>query len=381
MNKAGTAEGMLSWEVAQWFWSGSGSSWIIGLALLAVSAIWPESDLLRALKGEPRLGAELRHADTRGYYEELIDAGGLSRREADPNAPPPGWVPFGASGIIEPVPTYLRWRMKPNLDMTWNGVPFTTNSRGYRTPEVPLKKPEGVYRIVVFGSSNTMGHGVGDDDAYPRLLEHWLNGVKGLDKRIEVVNLAVSGESPSRRLMRMREEAEQYEPDWIFCDATALDPSLEELHLQAIVRSDPPIEIPFEYVSAALQRAGVSTADSPRQFESKLRGEAEALLKGAYEGWRDFANRAGVPFTVVVIPRADEKRDNPVIHKLMRTSFRNLDLDCLDVHDAFDNLSVDQFRVSPWDKHPSVLGHQAIFEALRDAILARGAMPGLRLPG
>jgi len=380
MNKAGTVAGMLPWGVAHWVWSGSGSCWIVGLALLAVSAIWPESDLLRVLKGMPRLDGELRHVDTRGYYEELIDAGGLSRREADPDAPPQGWVPFGASGIIEPVPTYLRWRMKPNLDMTWNGVPFKTNGRGYRTPEVSLKKPEGAYRIVVFGSSNTMGHGVGDDDSYPRLLERWLNGLKGLDKRIEVVNLAVSGESPSRRLLRMREEAKPYEPDWILCDATALDPSLEELHLQAIVRSEPPIAIPFEYVTAAISRAGVSTGDSPRQFESKLRGEAEALLNGAYEGWRDFSASAGIPMTVVLIPRADEKRDNPVIHKLMRTSFRHLGLDCLDVHDAFDSLTVEQFRVSPWDKHPSVLGHQAIFEALRDALLARGTMPGLRLP-
>lgn len=370
-----------SWGVAQWVWSGSGSSWIVGLALLAVSLIRPENDLLRALKGTPRLDGELRHADTRGYYEELIDAGGLSRPEAAPDAPPPGWVPFGASGIIQSDPTYLRWRMTPNLDMTWNGVPFKTNSRGYRTPEVPLKKPEGVYRIVVFGSSNTMGHGVGDADAYPRLLERWLNGLEGMDRRVEVVNLAVSGESPSRRLLRMSEEAEQYEPDWILCDATALDPSLEELHLQAIVRSEPPIPIPFEYVAAALRRAGVSTGDSPRQFEAKLRGEAEALLEGAFQGWRDFSTRAGIPMTVVMIPRADEKRDTPFIHKLMRTSFRHLDLDCLDVHDAFDGLTVDQFRVSPWDKHPSVLGHQAIFEALRDALLARGTMPGLRLPG
>lgn len=380
MNNAGTVAGALPWRVAQWAGSESGSHWILGLALLAIAAIWPESDLTRVLKGEPRLGAELRHVDTRGYYEGLIDAGGLSRRQAAADAPPPGWVPFGASGIIEPVPTYLRWRMRANLDIVWNGFPFKTDSRGYRTPEVPLKKSEDVYRIVVFGSSNTMGHGVGDDDAYPRLLERWLNGLKGLDKRVEVVNLAVSGESPSRRLLRMREEAEAYEPDWILCDATALDPSLEEMHLQAIVRSEPPPPIPFEYVSAALGRAGVSPGDSPRQFESKLRGEAQALLEGAYGGWRDFSARAGIPLAAVIIPRADQKRDNPVIHKLMRNSFRHLGLDCLDVHDAFDNLSVDQFRVSPWDKHPSVLGHQAIFEALRDALLARGTLPGLRLP-
>ncbi len=351
--------------------------------LLAVSTISPETDLLRVAKGKSRLGREMRHVETGGYYEQLIDGNRLSKPEelAEENAdqPPPGWVPFGASGIVEPDPSYLRWRMKPNLDMTWNGARFRTNSRGYRTPEVPLDKPNGVYRIVVVGSSNTMGHGVADDEAYPRLLEAWFRGLPDPGRRIEVVNLAVSGDSPSRKLLRMAIEVEKYHPDWILTDASILDPSLEERHLDAVVHSDPMPTIPLEYVAAALHRSKVSAGDSPLEFQKKIRFELKALLDGAYGGWSDYSRRTGVPLTMVLLPRADEKHENPVMHKLIHVLVRRYQLDCLDLSDAFGDLDVDAFRVSPWDKHPSVLGHRLIFESLRDALVARGELPGLAL--
>jgi lysophospholipase L1-like esterase len=358
-----------------------GAPWLACASLLAISAIQPETDLIRVAKGKSRLGREMRHVDTGGYYEHLIDKGRLA--EADPSGedqPPPGWVPSGASGIVEYAPGYLRWRMKPNLDIVWNGAPFHTNSRGYRTPEVSLDKPAGVYRIVVIGSSNTMGHGVADGEAYPRLLEDWLRSLPGLGRKVEVVNLAVSGDSPSRRLLRMALEAESYHPDWILCDASILDPSLEERHLETVLRSSPPPEIPLGYVAAAIRRSKVSAADSPEEFQRKIRFELKALLDGAYEGWSDYSTRTGLPLSVVILPRADDKRDNPVMKKLMHGYARRHRLDCFDLGDAFGDLSIDEFRVSPWDKHPSVKGHRLIFEALRDAIAARGELPGLPLP-
>jgi hypothetical protein len=290
-------------------------------------------------------------------------------------------VPFGAAGIVESSPTYLRWAMRPNLDLTWNGVPFRTNSRGFRTPEVAIPKPDGVYRIVLFGSSNTMGHGVGDDEAYPRLMEPWLDRATGAGVRVEVVNLSVSGDSPSRRLARMIEQAPLYEPDWILCDASVLDVALEEMHLEAVVRSDPPPEIPpaLVYVRWALERAEVSPTDSPDALRKKLQREGQALLEGSYEGWGRFARGLGVPLTVVVIPRADAAIANPVLTEIIRSAIRREGLDLLDLGDAFAGMTPEEFRVSPWDKHPSVRGHLAIFDAFRAAIRDRGALPGLSL--
>ena len=247
----------------------------VSIVLLAASWIVPDSGVVRLLQGHPCIEKALAQSDTHGYYESILDpSGNLDRNPSgklnDIQPPPPGWTPFCDAGLVESVAGYLLWKIKPNLDVCWNGTTFRSNSQGYRTPEVALRKPAHVYRILVFGSSNTMGHGVDDDALYPRLLEQWLNknGVGGL--RVEVVNLAVGGESPSRRLQRLHEEGGRYQADWILCDASPLDHALEEDHLEAIVRHSPPIEPPFDYVRAALKRAGVTAADSPEQFRRQV---------------------------------------------------------------------------------------------------------------
>jgi len=109
--------------------------------------------------------------------------------------------------------------MRPNLETVWYGTAFRTNRHGFRTPEIELEKPPGTYRIVIFGSSNTMGYGVNNDEIYAWHLEAWLNRCTAATCRIEVVNLAVSGDSPSRRLLRLPDEAARFDPDWVLCDA------------------------------------------------------------------------------------------------------------------------------------------------------------------
>ncbi len=362
-----------------------GSLLPVSIFLLTGAWIAPESRAVKLLLGPSSIEKELGQAETRGYYESILDASKLLHRDPgehpddDTQPPPPGWIPFCAAGLVESVPTYLLWRLRPNLDVRWNGTSFHSNSLGYRTPEVALEKPAHVYRILVFGSSNTMGHGVNDSAIYTRLLEQWLNERVGAGLQVEVVNLAVAGESPSRRLQRVREEAGRYQANWIICDASPLDHALEEDHLEAIVRGSPAIEIPFGYVREALQRARVSAADSPDSFRRKLQGEHEALLEGAYAGWREESDRLGIPLSLVILPRADRKLQSPVIGELIRTLARRHGLDFFDLSGAFDGLEPDQFRVSAWDRHPSALGHRALFEALRSELLRRAALPFLTL--
>ncbi len=370
-------------------WSRVAGPSAVLLALLALGWCWPDSGWVEVLSTSTALAAELEQIETRGYYEEILDAGrrstskrspGQSRDEkSDEALPPPGWVNFADSGIVASDPGFVRWRLKPSLDVVWNGERFRTNRLGFRSPEIDREKPAGTYRIVVLGSSNTMGHGVGDEAVYPRHLERWLAELlAGTGRRIEVVNMAVSGDAPSQRLWRLGQEVGALDPDWVLCDATVLDVSLEEVHLESVVRRG--VAIPFAYVRNALERAGVSPGDGAEAFRSKVRGAAVALLEGAYAGWKAEAERLGRPLTVVILPRADKKAENPRLGELIRTLAARYGLDFLDVTHAFDGLEAEQFRVSPWDHHPSNLGHRRLFEAIRDELERRGGGPGLDLP-
>ena len=356
----------------------------VSVLLLVAAHVAPGFRPIQSMLGKSYIECEFQVGETVGYYESILNAtgpGNAERSGESPGAEPPiAFVPFGAANIVEASPTYLRWRIRPNLDIRWNGTTFRSSSLGYRTPEIDLPKPKDVYRILVFGSSNTMGHGVDNDDAYPRLLEDWLNEQFNPGIRIEVVNLAVSGDSPSRRLQRIREEAGRFQADWILCDASPLDHALEENHLETIVRSEPPIEIPFEYVREALLRAEVSAEDSPEKFRLKLRAEVEGLLEGSFVGWKDEADRLGVPLSMVILPRADRKSQSSRIVELIQSLASRNGIDVIDISGAFDDLEPSQFRVSERDKHPSALGHRALFEELQSALVDRGGLPGLPLP-
>ncbi len=361
-------------------------SWGIGpLALLAISVIFPDWEWVGVLRGESRVAAELSQAQAHGYYEALltgpgersqtIEGAGAKVIEKDEPAPP-GWKPFAESGIVETVDTYVRWRMKPNLKTTWNGVRFTTNSLGYRTPEVVIPKPPEVYRIVVLGSSNTMGHGVHDEETYARRLEEWLNHptVKA-GRRVEVVNLAVSSDSPSQSLTRLLEDVPSLKPDWILKDATVLDSSLEELHLHSIVRRNVPI--PFPHIREILETSGVSPSETQMEFSAKLRRMSEKLLDGSYAGLARGANALQVPMSLVLLPRTDSKIENPNVKRMVSRLADRHRLPLIDLSGSYKDVPLSEYRLSPWDKHPSVLGHHLIFEGLRDELIRAGGPPGL----
>ena len=352
-----------------------GSAPALLVFLLATAGLAGDTALVSTLRGFS-IANEARHAPTLGYYEGLINAPGREIA-GDAPVPPPGWLPFGGdvTGIVKELSTYSRWDMKPNLKMRWNGTVFHTNSLGFRTPEVCLEKPAGTYRVLVFGSSNTMGYGVNNDDMYTRYLERFLNAWMGPSRRVEVVNLAVAGDSPTRRLERMRKEAGRWNADWLVCDASALDSWLEDNHLHSVLQRG--IPIPFPFVQEAIRRSGATAVDSVEVFRDKFKGESEGVLGNVFAAWSAEAVRLQIPLTVVILPRGDSKGKSNRVFKLMRSMCAKIGLDFIDLSSAFDHLEVDEFRISDWDKHPNARGHQVMFEALRDAILRRGQLPGL----
>lgn len=193
--------------------------------------------------------------------------------------------------------------------------------------------------------------------------------------RVEVVNLAVAGDSPTRRLERMRKEAGRWNADWLLCDASALDAWLEDNHIHTVLQRGLPI--PFAFVQDAIRASGVTGADSIEVFRDKFRGESERLAGTVYAAWSAEAARLHLPLTVLILPRGDGKGRSTRVFKLIRSLCVQNGLDYVDISNAFDQMQVEDFRISDWDKHPNAQGHRIMFEALRDAILRRGQLPGL----
>jgi hypothetical protein len=336
--------------------------WVACVALLVLPIVQPNSALVQSLRGTARLDDVIETARADGYYEDLIRSSG-DRRKPRAAEPPPGRVSFANSGLMTEVADYRRRVLRPGLDAQWNGTSFRTGSQGFRGPAISPGKSADMFRVVVLGSSNTMGHGVDDEQSYVRLLEAWLAGRSGPGRRVEVVNLAISGDSPTQKLYRLRELVPPLEPDWIFCDVTALDFSLEEQHLRWVV--DNRVEVPFDFVQGALRRSGVAAGDTADQFHKKFRAEVRPLLDRTFQGWAAEARRAGVPLSVLILPRADSKAESSAVFQHFRDLASRHNLPALDLSETFDRFELDEYRIGPWDDHPNAFGHRLIFARLR----------------
>ena len=93
----------------------------------------------------------------------------------------------------------------------WNKKKYHLNSRGYRGPEFPEKKPGGAIRIMFYGGSAVFDVGVDHD--WPRRVEELLrqNGFP----EVEVINAGIPGSATFNSFGRFFAEGHLFNPDYV----------------------------------------------------------------------------------------------------------------------------------------------------------------------
>lgn len=108
----------------------------------------------------------------------------------------------------------LGWRLQPNAEGTWGGVPVKINGKGLRGPELPYEKPVDTSRILYLGDSVTFGFLIADDQAtFPHQVGQILEA--RLSQPIETVNAGVGGYSPWQEYRYFAAEGLNYQPDLV----------------------------------------------------------------------------------------------------------------------------------------------------------------------
>jgi lysophospholipase L1-like esterase len=123
-----------------------------------------------------------------------------------------GFLP-GAEGLYPPNAT---------IEMIWGPIPYrvSTNSLGFRGPELAETRAPDAVRIAAIGDSVTDGFFVDDDATYPHYLRQELAG-RGL--AVEVINAARGSGSIDKSLAILKEAVLPLEPDVVLLTVVTND--------------------------------------------------------------------------------------------------------------------------------------------------------------
>lgn len=183
---------------------------------------------------------------------QIVLLTGIFQSTSAPSTPSqlemPTWMMQDANALARSAPTSdsLAWlslfvegdsfrvKMIPNTSRlvknTFSLIPqdaakeylISSNSAGFRGPELPSVKSPNTYRIAVFGDSSSFGWGVNYEDSWSGLLQSQLSlSLQG--KKIEVANFAIPGDSSAYGRLLFDRYAAQSNPDLVILGFGAND--------------------------------------------------------------------------------------------------------------------------------------------------------------
>jgi hypothetical protein len=102
------------------------------------------------------------------------------------------------------------WRNAPGWKSDDPDIRIGINASGLRGPEIPIEKPPGMRRILVYGDSYAFGYGVSDDEIF----SHYLDAIlQQHHPPYQVLNAAVNAYGPDQAYLSLSKDGFDFSPD------------------------------------------------------------------------------------------------------------------------------------------------------------------------
>ncbi len=321
-----------------------------------------------------------------------------------------GWAPYHErpSTLFQP-DARLGWRLRPDAEVHWLGVPVEVNSLGVRGPERSHDAAEGVKRILFLGDSVVFGFRIEEDaDTLPMQLERSLRA--STSSEVEVINAGVGGWSTWQEAEFLRTEGARYRPDVVVL-GFVLNDVTEKLSLQRFGGQEQGFQLRNTRRSGWVGwLAATSWADLAREAvarfdvgESASEAAAQRELLSVYDliripgdprvrrAWdltlpqltaiRDWCTSHAVPLMIVVFPytvQLYEQRgqDFGAPQARLARFCRKKGVPMLDLRGplvrAMQREGLTEYELYLDAVHPSPAGHAIVAEFIAQELLSRG---------
>jgi lysophospholipase L1-like esterase len=267
----------------------------------------------------------------------------------------------------------------------WAKPPY--NGQRFKGPLMAVPKPPGVFRIMLYGDSNTDGP---DRGGWPAQLQRILEErTAGGGLRFEVVNAGVAGYSSHQGLLRFEQEVGTYRPDLVtvsfgWNDAAEIgagrpdrdyQPSAARVRVLRLLLKSRLYLVLMRYLQ-------------PTKPAAEIRGYTPRVALPDYlqdmERFADVAARRGALVVFLTRPHREPEaklrqvsnweREVPEYNSRLRLWARDRALPLVDVQSTFERAGA-AFFVD--NCHFTEAGHQRMAETLLEELAGRGLIPGV----
>lgn len=249
----------------------------------------------------------------------------------------------------------------PNEAALLQGVEIRTNAYGLRGGPIT---PNVTRRILVLGSSITLGWGVEESDTMTALLEKRFDESGAADT--QVLNAGIGNYNTTRYVERFLTNLTELQPTdivvhYFLNDAEILPPPSGNW----LMRNSQLAVTTWIMISRALSSDSRSLED---HYKSVYQSDSEGYkqMVASLQRLRDYCTANSIRLYLAVVPDIHNLSPYPFgfIHEKMRMLADHLSMDYIDFLNVMSEVDAESLWAMPGDPHPNALGHALMAQEL-----------------
>lgn len=294
-----------------------------------------------------------------GYYDQLIDIGGIGRTGTQFRLF--GDVQWGeGNGATHATGDLLLRVFNPNARVKYHGIQCDINSFGIRDQEYTLVKPEGVRRWAFLGGSYILGPSLEKNETFESVLELYLNDSlkRAGESGLEILNYSMGGYMLTQQVELCNTKVFEHSPDAVFYFC---HPGEENYTIKNIARLTS-YGITFQkypFLDSIVFAAGLQQSQSRIEMIRRLEPFREQIVRWGYKSIANSCRSHNAIPVWVFLPTTTDGDTKDAYAKLSGIALEN-GFTILNLSGVYSGHKPSQVQIGEPDTHPNAFANRLV---------------------